>query len=151
MSDANRSIEDLLLSTLDAVSRFRMGRLEAVSAALDAGRLLTEAKRRFPHGEWGDWLGRVGLAPRRASRWMRLASLGITAEDVIARRGISTTLKGKSAIVADLPGESDAPNVSDLQRELEEAEAAIVEVEEGPLTSLRGAFLAFQGQGGARL
>ena len=51
MSDASRSIEDLLLSTLDAVSRFRMGRLEAVSAALDAGRLLTEAKRRFPHGE----------------------------------------------------------------------------------------------------
>ena len=74
MSDANRSIKDLLLSTLDAVSRFRMGRLEAVSAALDAGRLLTEAKRRFPHGEWCDWLGRVGLAPRTASRWMRLAS-----------------------------------------------------------------------------
>ena len=74
ISDANRSIEDLLLSTLDAVSRFRMGRLEAVSAVLDAGRLLTEAKRRFPHGEWGDWLGRVGLAPRTASRWMRLAA-----------------------------------------------------------------------------
>ncbi len=150
MSDANRGIEDLLLSTLDAVSRFRMGRLEALSAALDAGRLLTEAKRRFPHGEWGDWLGRVGLAPRTASRWMRLPALGITAEDVIAQGGINATLRGKSATVADLPGESDAPNVSDLQRELEETEEAIVEVEEGPLTSLRGAFLAFQGQGAAQ-
>ena len=114
MSDANRSIEDLLLSTLDAVSRFRMGRLEAVSAALDAGRLLTEAKRRFPHGERGDWLGRVGLAPRTASRWMRLAALGINAEDVIARGGINATLRGKSATVADLPGASDAPAVSEL-------------------------------------
>ena len=51
MSDTNRSIEDLLLSTLEAVSRIRIGRLEAVSAALDAGSLLTEAKGRLPHGE----------------------------------------------------------------------------------------------------
>ena len=132
MSDANRSIEDLLLSTLDAVSRFRMGRLEAVSAALDAGRLLTEAKRRFPHGERGDWLGRVGLAPRTASRWMRLAALGITAEDVIARGGINATLRGKSATVADLPPvELDAPDVSDLQRELAEAEEAIKGAKDG--------------------
>ena len=35
------SIEDLLLATLDAVSRFRVGQREAVSAALDAGALLT--------------------------------------------------------------------------------------------------------------
>ena len=56
---------------------------------------------------------------------MRLAALGITAEDVIARGGISTTLKGKSATVADLPGASDAPAVSELQRELAEVEAAI--------------------------
>ena len=49
--------------------------------------------------------------------WMRLASLGITAEDVIARGGINSTLKGKSATVADLPP------ASDLQRELAEAEA----------------------------
>ena len=86
MSDTNRSIEDLLLSTLDAVSRFRIGRLEAVSAALDAGSLLTEARGRLPHGEWGDWLVRVKLSPRTASTWMRLAALDITAEDVVASR-----------------------------------------------------------------
>ena len=78
MSDTNRSIEDLLLSTLDAVSRFRIGRLEAVTAALDAGSLLTEAKGRLPHGEWGDWLVRVKLSPRTASTWIRLAALDIT-------------------------------------------------------------------------
>ena len=89
------------------------------SQALDAGSLLTEAKGRLPHGEWGDWLVRVKLSPRTASTWMRLAALDITAEDVIARGGINSTLKGKSATVADLPP------ASDLQRELAEAEAAI--------------------------
>ena len=37
-------------------------------AALDAGALLTKAKGRLQHGEWGDWLHRVGLAPRTATR-----------------------------------------------------------------------------------
>ena len=132
MSDTNRSFEDLLFATIDAVSRFRMGRLESASAAIDAGSLLTEAKRRHAHSEWGDWLVRVGLAPRIATRWMRLASLGITAEDVIARGGIRATLNPpKSATVTDLPVESDAPDVSDLQRELAEAEAAIKGAKDG--------------------
>ena len=36
----HKTIEDLLLETLDAVSRFRVGQREAVTAALDAGLLL---------------------------------------------------------------------------------------------------------------
>ena len=59
-------IEDLLFATLDAVSRFRVGQREAVGAALEAGGLLNQAKGRLQHGEWGDWLGRVGLAGRTA-------------------------------------------------------------------------------------
>ena len=66
----HHGIEDLLFATLDAVSRFRVGQQEAVSAALEAGALLTEAKGRLQHGEWGDWIGRVGLAKRTASTWM---------------------------------------------------------------------------------
>ena len=114
------SIEDLLLATLDAVSRFRVGQREAVGAALDAGALLTEAKGRLKHGEWGGWLGRVGLAKRTASMWMKLSSLGLTGEEVVARGGIVQTLRGgtpKSATVADL----------DLDRNLAEAEAAIAD------------------------
>ena len=65
-------IEDLLFATLDAISRFRVGQREAVNAAFEAGGLLTEAKGRLQHGEWGDWLGRVGLAPRTARTWMKL-------------------------------------------------------------------------------
>ena len=33
----HHGIEDLLFATLDAVSRFRVGQQEAVSAALEAG------------------------------------------------------------------------------------------------------------------
>ena len=117
------TFEDLLLSTLDAVSRFRVGQQESVAAALDAGALLSQAKLRLQHGEWGDWLHRVGLAPRTASMWMKLAGMDLTAEDVIDRGGIVQTLRGgapKSATVADLPD-------SNLDRDLAEAEAAIAD------------------------
>ena len=116
-------IEDLLFATLDAVSRFRVSQREAVGAALEAGGLLTEAKGRLKHGEWGDWIGRVGLASRTASMWMKLAGMDVTAEDVIERGGIVQTLRGgtpKSATVADLPDRN-------LDRELADAEAAIAD------------------------
>ena len=100
------SIEDLLLQTLDAVSRFRVGQ-----------------KGRLKHGEWGGWLGRVGLAKRTASMWMKLSSLGLTGEEVVARGGIVQTLRGgapKSATVADL----------DLDRDLADAEASIADAKQ---------------------
>ena len=53
--------------------------------------------------------------------WMKLAGMGLTAEDVIERGGIVQTLRGgnpKSATVADLPD-------SNLGRDLAEAEAEI--------------------------
>ena len=120
---SSHGIEDLLFATLDAVSRFRVGQRESVNAALDAGALLTEAKGRLQHGEWGDWLHRVGLASRTASMWMKLAGMDLTAEDVIDRGGIVQTLRGgtpKSAMVADLPNKN-------LGRDLAEAEAAIAD------------------------
>ena len=93
---------------------------EAAGAALDAGTLLTAAKGRLRHGEWGDWIGRVGLAPRTASTWMKLAGMDLTAEDVIDRGGINAAARGgkpESASEADLPGS--------VGRELADAEAAI--------------------------
>ena len=87
------SIEDLLLATLDAVSRFRVGQ-RSHRGALEAGGLLTEAKQKLPHGDWGGWIGRVGLSPRTASMWMKLAGMDLTAEEVIDRGGIVQTLRG---------------------------------------------------------
>ena len=77
------------------------------------------------HGEWEDWLHRVGLVPRTASMWMKLAGMDLTTEDVIERGGIVQTLRGgnpKSATVADLPG--------DLGRDLANAEAEIADTKQ---------------------
>ena len=120
---SSQGIEDLLFATLDAVSRFRVGQREAIGAALEAGGLLTEAKGRLRHGEWADWLGRVGLSPRTGSMWMRLSGMGLSVEEVVDRGGIVQTLRGgtpKSATVADLPDRN-------LDRELADAEAAIAD------------------------
>ena len=97
MSSDLPSIEDLLLQTLDAVSRFRVGQQESVSAALEAGALLTEAKGRLQHGEWGDWIGRVGIASRTASTWMKLAGLDLSSSEVINRGGINAGRQGRQA------------------------------------------------------
>ena len=50
MIEDHLSLEDLLLATLDAVSRFRVGQRDTVSAALEAGPLLTKAKGRLQMG-----------------------------------------------------------------------------------------------------
>ena len=62
------NLEDLLLETMDAVSRFRVGQREAITVALDAGALLIQAKEDLQHGEWGSWLERMGLARRGPQR-----------------------------------------------------------------------------------
>ena len=112
-------IEDLLFATLDAVSRFRVGQREAVGAALEAGGLLNQAKGRLQHGEWGDWLGRVGLAGRTASTWMKLSGMDLTAEEVIDRGGINAAARGskpKSASEADLPGDLAEAEIADTKQ-----------------------------------
>ena len=77
------------------------GRRDTVGAALDAGAFLAQAKGRLHHGEWGDWLHRVGLAPRTASMWMKLAGMDLTAEDVIERGGIVQTLRGRHSQIGN--------------------------------------------------
>ena len=72
-----------------------------MGAALDAGAFLAQAKGRLHHGEWGDWLHRVGLAPRTASMWMKLAGMDLTAEDVIERGGIVQTLRGRHSQIGN--------------------------------------------------
>ena len=122
--DPGQTLEDLMMDTLDAVSRFRVGQREAVGGALDAGGLLVTVKARLQHGEWVNWLERVGLNSRTASRWMKLAGLELTAEQIIAQGGIRSVLSGKpraskSDTVSDLRSDSE------LQRDL--AEGPLVE------------------------
>ena len=112
----------------------------------EPGGLLTEAKGRFQHGEWGDWLHRVGLATRTASTWMRLAGLGLTAEDVIERGGINAAARGdkpESASEADLPD-------SNLDRDLAEAEAAIADTKRAYYDALNQRHRGAKGAGKGR-
>ena len=63
-SHNSTSIEDLLLATLDAVSRFRVGQREAVNAALEAGGAADRSQG--PAATWGvgrlAWKGRPCVA-----------------------------------------------------------------------------------------
>ena len=46
----------------------------AIEHALNAGRLLTEAKSQLPHGEWLPWLeANTEVSPRQSQRYMRVA------------------------------------------------------------------------------
>ncbi len=118
-------LEELLEATSDVVARFRRGQLEAVSAALDGGLLLAEAKSRLQHGDWLPWLERVGLNGRTAQRWMQLASLDLTAEEIVERGGIRAVLAQPRAGGA-LPADPRQLQVAleAVEREIARAKAA---------------------------
>ena len=78
------SQEDALLTLLDCQSREREGNVDAAQARIEGGHSLIEAKAALSHGHWLPFLERVGLRPRKAQRWMQLASDAVTAADEVA-------------------------------------------------------------------
>ena len=75
MSHDETNIEDLLFATLDAVSRFRVGQKEAVSAALEQARLTYSFIREAlePTGEyrWIDSTTRLGATHKASNIKLR--------------------------------------------------------------------------------
>ncbi|OJU97812.1 MAG: hypothetical protein BGO12_04460 [Verrucomicrobia bacterium 61-8] len=67
--DAATTVEECERIGLEALKRSR------VSAAINAGKLLLEAKARLPHGQWETWLREnvSELFQSTACRWMKLA------------------------------------------------------------------------------
>lgn len=67
--DAAATVEEFERIGLEALKRSR------VSAAINAGKLLLEAKARLPHGQWETWLREnvSELSQSTACRWMKLA------------------------------------------------------------------------------
>ena len=96
MATPTPDLEELLFDAQDCVTRWKAGRVEATAAAIDGGNILTMAHGLTGHGDWLEWLGKVGLTPTTASRWMRLAALGLDAEEVVERGGVSAVLKATS-------------------------------------------------------
>lgn len=79
----------------DAVERNALAMAER---ALEAGRLLLEAKKQIGHGGWLPWLrDNVGIHERTARRYLALAKAGVKA-DTVADLGIV----GATKLVADI-------------------------------------------------
>ena len=115
-------LETLLMDTLDAVSRFRVGQRESISAALEAGRLLMEAKLRVSHGGFQKWIERVGLAPRTARTWMTLAKRELTVDQVVEAGGINAASRnGITAPEAVLTNRKPARELAAVEGALAEA------------------------------
>ncbi len=61
--------------------------------ALNAGRLLAEAKQACPHGGWLPFLKRAGVAERSAQRWMQLHRGGLKSDLVTDLGGVVPALQ----------------------------------------------------------
>ena len=84
------SLPELALRVKTEHAAFQAAARRTLAHALEAGRLLSEAKALLPHGEWGPWLKReCDIPARTATHYMRLH----------ARRA---ELGGESGNLADL-------------------------------------------------
>jgi|HubBroStandDraft_6_1064221.scaffolds.fasta_scaffold03971_13 hypothetical protein len=71
----------------------------SVEKAVEAGKLLIEAKAALPHGQWLPWLRDIGLSPRTAQRYMQLALVPADKYVTVADLGIKRALEA----IAELP------------------------------------------------
>lgn len=91
-SDIAPDLEELLPDIQQCVTRYQAGRLESITAAVEGGQLLNLARRQLLHGDWLPYLEKVGLNRMTANRWMRLADLGLTPEEILERGGLRAVL-----------------------------------------------------------
>ena len=66
--DLTVRIRDAHLSVVSAIN-------SATDNAVTAGKLLIEAKKQTPHGQWGEFLKRCDVGERQSQRYMKLAEL----------------------------------------------------------------------------
>lgn len=67
--------------------------LESIDRAIEAGRLLVQAKGECGHGQWLPFLARAGVPERKAQRLMQLARSGLKSDTVSDLGGIKATLE----------------------------------------------------------
>jgi hypothetical protein len=67
--------------------------LTSIDKALEAGRLLVDAKEAAAHGTWLPFLERAGVQERKAQRLMTLAKSGIKSDTVTDLGGIKAALE----------------------------------------------------------
>lgn len=74
----------------EQVERYNRSSRERVEAAIQAGRLLADARKVAPHGTWGAFLKRTKLASSTAHAWISLARADV--DDVLAIGGIRAAI-----------------------------------------------------------
>lgn len=70
---------------------------EALTAYREAGAKLIEAKGLLGHGQWLPWLGEIGIEPRTAQRYMRLAQIPADKYDTVTHLGLRAALDSIAA------------------------------------------------------
>ena len=103
----------------EAVGRFVISRRASIQAAIDGGRALIALRATVQFGDWSRLIVESGQSVRSARRWVRLAQLGLSSQQVLDRGGIRAVTDAKSATVADLETE---PNRADEDALLDLAE-----------------------------
>lgn len=99
-------IEELLPDIQECVQRHHAGRLEAITAAIEGGRLLKLAKARLNHGDWIPYLDKCGVNRRTATNWIRLCEMGLAPQAVVDLGGM------KAALALGPPPEPDSALVA---------------------------------------
>ena len=77
----------------DLVAESDSAALTSIEKAMDAGRLLVEAKSACRHGEWLPFVERSGMKERRARQYMQLAQSGLESATVADLGGIRGALE----------------------------------------------------------
>jgi Protein of unknown function (DUF3102) len=81
--------------------------------AVRVGKLLIEAKATVPHGGWIPWLKEIGLSPRTAQRYMRLAELPADKYDTVSHLGVKGALEAIS-LSPEMPTPFPLPKASEV-------------------------------------
>ena len=87
------SREDDILIVMEEDANERGHRLRQYAAMLKGGAALRRLKKGLPHGEWTPHLEKMGIEETKATRRMRLAATGLTAQQILDQGGQTKVLK----------------------------------------------------------
>ena len=107
LDDLTIRIRDAHLSVVSAIN-------SATDNAVTAGKLLIEAKKQTPHGQWGEFLKRCDVGERQSQRYMKLAELveaNPTSKSDLTDLSIEQAIKRLS-----LPKTDDRPQPAALKK-----------------------------------
>ena len=96
-ADAENVLQDIVerIRKEHAAVEASMGR--ALEHAIEAGRLLIDARERVKHGDWLPWLRSLGFAPRTAQAYMQLAKSTPLMTGANAQRVAHLSIRGALA------------------------------------------------------